>query len=276
MTREQVVGLGDCFYRVDRTPARLPEGYSLAGVSDITVFNGQLVALRRQRPQLLVLSLDGHLVTAVTLEDVVLGHGIRALGTDLLAVTDIDGHQILLLDPDFQVVHRLHCDNRPRLGKPFNHPTDCARDSKGRFYVTDGYGNSLVHVFSPGLAFSHSFGSAGSANGEFSTPHSIAVLDDDRVAVADRENNRVQIFSAEGTWLRSITGVHKPMALEVSRGLIYVTDQTPRLSVFNIDGELLGRCRTFSTYGHGLALAGTGDIHIADMIPDGLTRLELL
>nr|WP_067293311.1 hypothetical protein [Marinobacterium profundum] len=276
MANEQIVGLGDRFYRVERTPVRLPEGYSFGGISDVAVFNGQVVALRRQKPQLLILSLDGELVKTIMLEGVILGHGIRALGADMMAVTDIDGHQVLLLDASFRVLHRLHCNNRPRLGQPFNHPTDCARDSKGCLYVSDGYGNSQIHVFTAELTYSHSFGGAGSAEGKFSTPHSVAVLAGNRVAVADRENNRVQIFSSDGDFLSSITGVHKPMALDVYGGLIYVTDQTPRLSVFSADGELLGRCRTFSTYGHGLAQADNGSIYIADMIPDGLTKLEPL
>jgi hypothetical protein len=34
-----------------------------------------------------------------------------------------------------------------------------------------------------------------------------------RLCVADRENNRVQQFDAEGNWVGQIEGVYKPMSL---------------------------------------------------------------
>ena len=56
-------------------------------------------------------------------------------------------------------------------------------------------------------------------------------------------------------------------------GGVLVTDHTPRLSLFSADGKLVGRCRTFGTVGHGLALAPDGSIFVAEMGPDMLTRL---
>ncbi len=276
MTGDQIVNLGEHDYRVLRTPVELPAGVSLSAISDVAVFNEQVVVLRRRSPELLVFSLDGLFLKSVGFDDICLGHGLRALGADILALTDVDGHQVLLLDAKFDVTHILHCDNRPKLGQPFNHPTDCARDSTGRYFVSDGYGNSQVHVFTAAFSYSHSIGHAGTSQGAFSTPHALAILPDDRVVVADRENNRLQIFAPDGTWQQSIPDVYKPMAVEVIGGRIFVTDQTPRLSVFSIEGKLLGRCRTFSTYGHGMAVSAGGNIYIADMAPDGLTKLEKL
>ncbi|WP_394199059.1 6-bladed beta-propeller [Litoreibacter albidus] len=273
---DQIVGLGARFYRVMESQRDWAQGIDFSGISDVTVFNGAVVALLRRSTELLVLSPNGALVRKVSLRDVVLGHGIRALGADLMAVTDVDGHQVLLLDAEFNECHRLHCGNRPALGRPFNHPTDCARDEHGRIFVTDGYGNSQLHVFNPDFTHSHSIGGAGAGEGQFTTPHAVAVLNDGRIAVADRENNRVQIFGANGDYLSSITGLHKPMALEVMGDKLLVTDQTPRLSIYDRDGVLIGRCRTFATYGHGGAVAEDGSIFIANMGPDGLTKLEPL
>lgn len=52
-----------------------------------------------------------------------------------------------------------------------------------------------------------------------------------------------------------------------------VSDQTPRLSAYTPNGELVGRCRTFSTFGHGLAVQRDGTIIIAEMNPDRVTLL---
>ncbi|MBB3995840.1 hypothetical protein GGR95_003504 [Sulfitobacter undariae] len=271
---DQIVCLGQTFYHVLRSGRGWAVGSDFAGISDVTVFNQTLVVLCRKQPELLVLSLSGQHLRTVSLTNVILGHGIRTLGPDMLAVTDVDGHQVLLLDKDFNEIHRLHCNNRPALGRPFNHPADCAKDSEGRFWITDGYGNSQVHVFSANYEFSHSIGGAGVENGEFTTPHAVALLANGNIAIADRENNRMQVLDADGTQQFNILGLHKPMGLEVDGTTLYVTDQTPRLSAYDLQGKLIGRCRTFATYGHGVTCDHLGNIYIADMLPDGLTKLQ--
>jgi DNA-binding beta-propeller fold protein YncE len=118
------------------------------------------------------------------------------------------------------------------------------------------------------------WGNPGSGNVEFSTPHAIAFDSAGRLLVCDRENNRVQILDRAGTWLGEIGGLYKPMAVEPTpEGGVLVTDHTPRLSQYSAEGELVGRCRTFGTVGHGLALAPDGPIFVAEMGPDTLTRL---
>ncbi|WP_341366145.1 hypothetical protein [Yoonia sp. BS5-3] len=264
------VALGEQRYRV----AHFVETV-LAGISDVAVLGDKVIVLRRQSPELVVLGLDGKLSDhSVALPDFACGHGLRNIGAGQLAVTDMDRHKVIIVDTTLQEVARMHCDDHPQLGRPFNHPCDCARGPDGRLYVADGYGNSAVHIFSAKLQHLKTFGVPGTNAGAFSTPHSVLFDRQDRLCVADRENNRVQLFDAEGNWLTQIEGVHKPMALALTPdGMLLVTDQTPRLSAYDADGQLVGRCRTFSTYGHGLAVQPDGTIVIADMIPDRLTFL---
>lgn len=186
----------------------------------------------------------------------------------------MDGHKVVLLDAALRETARLHCNNRPGLGRRSTIPATLCRDPDGRLYVADGYGNSAVHIFDADHQHLHSFGRPGSAPGDFSTPHSLLFDAEGRLCVADRENNRVQRFDAEGRWLDQITGLHKPMALALTGdGLLLVSDQTPRLSAYDAAGQLVGRCRTFSTYGHGLAVTPDGTIAIAEMAPDRVTLL---
>jgi hypothetical protein len=65
-------------------------------------------------------------------------------------------------------------------------------------YVADGYGNSAVHRFSGDGRHLGSWGRAGTGRGQFTTQHGIWVDAAERVLVAGRENNRVQLFSPEG------------------------------------------------------------------------------
>ena len=95
--------------------------------------------------------------------------------------------------------------NRPAMpGKPFNKPTDLARAPNGELYISDGYGNSSVHRFTADGTLIQSWGEPGTGPGQFNLPHGVWV-DGDRVYVADRQNNRVQIFT-QGRRLRRRVG----------------------------------------------------------------------
>ena len=54
-------------------------------------------------------------------------------------------------------------------------PTDMAITPDGEIFVSDGYGNNHVHVFTEEGDHKFTFGGAGSGPGEFSTPHSITI-----------------------------------------------------------------------------------------------------
>ena len=71
----------------------------------------------------------------------------------------------------------------------------------GDIFVSDGYGQSRIHRFSAGGAWICSRVGPGSNPGEFDTPHGIQVDCRNRVLVADRDNNRVQLFDVEGRFL---------------------------------------------------------------------------
>ena len=98
-------------------------------------------------------------------------------------------------------------------GEMFNRPTDIAIHPKtGELFVSDGYGNSRVHKLTPDGKHIKSWGVPGTGNGEFSLPHNISMIGDDKVIVADRENFRVQIFDLEGNYLDQ-WHLHHPMSV---------------------------------------------------------------
>ena len=272
----QFVGLGSRLYRVERPWGKLPPGLSYAGIADVTVMSsGKVAVLLRSDPAVLVFEPDGALADRWTMPDVVAGHYIRAGASGRLFLSDFDGHRIFVLAEDGRYERILGERDRPRFGAPFNHPADAVEAPDGEIFVADGYGNSCVHRFAVDGIWLATWGRPGRGALEFSTPHAIAVDRAGRLLVADRENNRVQILDRAGRWLGEIGGLYKPMAVEPTpEGGVLITDQTPRLSLFSPDGELVGRCRTFGTVGHGIGLAPDGSIFVAEMGPDMLTRLS--
>lgn len=273
-TLEQYVCLGDLRYRVVRPWPDAEE--DMEALCDVFTFpDGRVGALRRKAPHVLIYTPQGSLQAQWDLEGMRCPHYATVGHDGRVYVADLDGHQIFILDNQGKVARILGRPDQPSWGKPFNHPTSAHLSPDNTLYVTDGYGNSRVHRFDSSLNWMASLGEPGLGAGQFSTPHAVRVLEDGRVLVVDRENNRVQILTDGGEYLGELGGLYKPMALAVLHdGSILVTDHTPRLSRFRADGLLLGRARTFSTVAHGVAVGHDGSIFLAEMAPSMLTRLE--
>jgi streptogramin lyase len=81
----------------------------------------------------------------------------------------------------------------------------------GEIYISDGYDNARIHRFSADGSLQQSWGAPGkSAPGEFHVPHGVWVHSAGRVFVADRENNRIQIFSPEDEFLTQWKDLARP------------------------------------------------------------------
>ncbi|XP_038257323.1 peptidyl-glycine alpha-amidating monooxygenase isoform X11 [Dermochelys coriacea] len=142
-----------------------------------------------------------------------LPHGLSIDKDGNYWVTDVALHQVFKLG-----VH----DKEPLLilgrslqpGSDKNHfcqPTDVAVDPvTGNVYVSDGYCNSRIVVFSPNGMFIMQWGeetSVGKAKpGQFQIPHSLTLVPEfGQLCVADRENGRIQCFRSEtGEFTREI------------------------------------------------------------------------
>jgi DNA-binding beta-propeller fold protein YncE len=179
-----------------------------------------------------------------------------------------------------------------RGAPPFNNPTKLAIGLEGDLYVTDGYGNARVHRFSPDGQLLSSWGSPGTGPGQFHLPHYVCVSPDGRVFVADRENERIQIFTPEGEFLEAWDHLQRPAAMVVTpTGLVWVAEllwrrgdyswthgeiieEVPsRLSLLDSTGHVLARFGTngppcspgnFTTI-HGLATDSAGSVYIAEL-----------
>jgi DNA-binding beta-propeller fold protein YncE len=82
--------------------------------------------------------------------------------------------------------------------KHFARPTDIAWLPDGTFFITDGYVNTRVVKFDKDGKYLMTWGTKGSAPGQFNLPHSIAIDAKRRLYVADRSNSRIQIFDENG------------------------------------------------------------------------------
>jgi DNA-binding beta-propeller fold protein YncE len=93
---------------------------------------------------------------------------------------------------------------RPGWGT-FNRPADVTWDLDGNIFVADGYGNSRVVKIDRYGRWTKSWGSRGSAPGEFNILHSIASDAKGNIYVGDRTNRRIQVFDPEGNVVRLVS-----------------------------------------------------------------------
>jgi DNA-binding beta-propeller fold protein YncE len=270
-----VVGTGDFLYDVVRPWGVLPAGWSLGLVSHVAVDSKDRVYFyQRKDPPILVFDRDGNFLTGWgdgRLRD---AHGIYAGADDHLYVCNRDEHEVLKVTPEGKIVLTLGHRGRPALQAPFNHPADVAVAPNGEIYIADGYGNSAIHRFSAEGKHLESWGAPGAGRGQFTTPHGIWVDSRERVLVADRENNRVQLFSPEGDFYGEWTDLYHPMDIYVDgTGTVYVTDQIPRITMYSPDGRMLSRGRPVTMGAHGVWGDSHGNLYLAEVAVNQVTKL---
>lgn len=165
-----------------------------------------------------------------------------------------------------QYVERGEKDmNRHPVGNPgeFNRETDVTWDSHDNIYVSDGYGNSRLAKMSKDGTWLGAVGTHGSGKDQFDTPHGIASDAKDNIYVADRGNNRVQVYNTDLKLRKTITGMGAPWSVCVSPGsprYLYSGDGgNGKIYKFDLDGKLLGWAQT--GLGHGQSSCLIHEIH---------------
>jgi len=93
----------------------------------------------------------------------------------------------------------------PAVDGLFRQPTDVTWDSEGNIYITDGYVNSRVAKYDKNGDWAMSWGTKGTAPGQFRIPHAIVADRNNNLYVGDRTNHRIQVFDTEGKLLRMFT-----------------------------------------------------------------------
>jgi len=148
----------------------------------------------------------------------------------------------------------------PRGGLPgegvkadiFERPTDVSWDADGNIYVADGYGNARVAKFDKNGKFITSWGSRGTAQGQFNTLLGIAVDKQNNVYVADSGNKRIQVFDTDGKFKREIKDIGTPGAICINPGAhqyLYSSnsnttedlDSNGEIYRLELDGRIVGK-----------------------------------
>jgi DNA-binding beta-propeller fold protein YncE len=201
-------------------------------------------------------------------------HGLRIDGAGNVWITDIGAHLVRKFDREGTLLMTLGRPGEPGAGRErFNQPTDVAVAPDGTFYVSDGYGNSRVVKFAADGRYLQEWGKKGRGEGEFNLPHAIVRDDRGRIYVGDRENDRVQVFDAEGQFLAQWAEGGAPYGLALTTdGRLFVADgRANRVTILDLAGKALGHWGNAGTapgafsMPHAVCLDTQGDVYVAEV-----------
>lgn len=132
-----------------------------------------------------------------------------AIGTDRLYVTDVQHHQVHVLDK--RTGKTLFTFGKAGSGEgELFHPTNIVFGPDGDLYVSET-SNFRIQRFTPDGKTVQSYGAVGSTPGSFARPKGLAIDRTGRMYVADAAFENVQLFDAKGKLLLFFGQDGKPM-----------------------------------------------------------------
>ena len=230
-----------------------------------------------------------------------LPHGIAVSPSGFVYVVESGNHRVQKFD---SVGNHVTMWGSPGTGdgqfadEAINDENDVfgvATDHAGNVYVADTK-NDRVQKFDGNGNFILKFGSAGSGNGQFSSPAGIATDMAGNVYVSDGYS-RVQVFDSGGNFLRkAVSGGHStgqifvPVHLEVDEeGFIYVVDSGHyKFQVFENDGTFVTSGGSQGTgsgqfeFPYGIAVGPRDDVeapvsvYVTDFLPSEVSKWEVV
>jgi DNA-binding beta-propeller fold protein YncE len=134
------------------------------------------------------------------------------------------GHEVLKISPTGQVLMTIGQEGAAGKGPyTFDRPTGVAIAPNGDIFVADGHApnksnSARVVKYSPNGTFIKEWGHLGSEPGNFREPHDIFVGGSKGyLYVADRQNNRVQVFDQDGNFIAAWKQFGQPSSVFVDK-----------------------------------------------------------
>ena len=290
-----LLGSGEFTYEVSGEDwGVLPEGATLKEATAVDVdANDDVYVFNRGTHPMIVFDSDGKVIRTWGHGVFKNPHGVKVAPDGTIWCVDSGDHTVRQFTPEGKLLFTLGESGKaapPMSGIPFNTPAHIAFDARnGEYYVADGYTNASVHKYSPDGKLLFSWGEPGTGAGQFNIVHYVGVDNNGYVYIADRENQRVQVFDSQGKFEAQWNDMSRAACLcfdNAGNQRVYVgeyfcgigsnfmaTDLGPRVSIYETSGKLLMRLGRES-YGadkgrfyspHGIAVDSKGDIYVAEV-----------
>jgi DNA-binding beta-propeller fold protein YncE len=269
----------------------LPSGLNMGPPASVAFDSkGHMFVLTRGEQAFFEFDGNGQFVRAFGDRLFTRAHGLHIDRDDNLWATDVSAHVVMKLRPSGDVL--LTLGTRGEAGEwneatgshKLDQPNDVTIGTNGDIFVAEGHtpgpkGDPRVLKFDKNGRFIKSWGGKGTAPGQFQVAHAIALDREGLLWVADRENQRVQLFTQDGAFVREIEYAGLPCDLDIGRRSIFMVNGfAGQLLKLDLQGRVLAALGKPGTapgeFGeaHMVAVGPTGAVYVADTVNAALTK----
>jgi DNA-binding beta-propeller fold protein YncE len=271
-------------------PLPLPAGVTIGAPASVGFDSKGFMLLLNRGPQAFA-EFDAHGKFIRLFGDGLLNraHGLRIDKADNLWVTDVNAHVVLKLNRQGEVLLTLGTKgeagewNEATGSHRFNQPTDVALGRNGDVFVTQGHtpegGDPRVLKFNKNGKFIKTWGGKGTEPGKFAVAHGIAVDAKGLLWVADRENQRIQVFDQDGKYIREMKYAGLPCSLSIGDRYVYMVNGfAGQLLRLDLDGKVLAAVgksgKGIGEFGeaHAITVGPKGEIWVADSVNSAVQK----
>jgi sugar lactone lactonase YvrE len=278
-------------YVVAPTAVTLPAGVTMGATASVAFdANGHLFVLTRGDKTFFEFNPDGSFIRSFGDKLFTRSHGLRIDRDGNLWATDVGGHIVVKMTRDGQPLLTIGTKgeagewNEATGSHKLNQPNDVVLAGNGDVFVAQGHtpgaeGDARVLKFDKNDKFIKSWGGKGSGPGQFQVAHGIAIDAKGLVWVADRENQRIQLFDQDGKFVREVKYKGLPCSLDIGRQYMYMVNgfagQVLRL---DLNGKVLaamgkpGKGPGEFGEAHMIAVSQKDEIYVADSVNAALVK----
>ena len=194
-------------------------------------------------------------------------HGLRIDQYDNIWATDVAMNLVYKFNPSGRIEMVLGVKGRTGEWHPgghlrlFHEPNEAVIGPTGDLYVLEGHGKaeSRVVKFDCDGNFIKSWGGKGKGPGQFDLPHSLVFDQQGLLYIADRNNARIQVFDADGTYIRESSHPGTPCGLFMGADHIWLAHgHTGQIMKLDLAGQVVGK---MAGAGPGKSLGKYGEAH---------------
>ena len=272
-------------------PLTLPAGMKMGAAASVAFDSkGHLFVFNRGPQPLVEFDAGGKFIRAFGEGLFTRAHGLRFDNEGNIWATDVGAHVVVKLNPQGQILLTLGTKGQPGEwseatgSRRLNQPNDVAIARNGDIFVVQGHtpgptSDPRVLKFDKHGAFLKSWGGQGKEPGKFDVAHGIALDSKGLVWVADRENQRIQIFDADGKFIRELKYAGLPCTLQIGRQYIYMVNgfagQVVRMDLEGRVVAAVGKAGTgVGEFGeaHFIAVSPKGELYVADPVNSAVQK----
>ena len=270
-------------------PLTLPAGITM-GASASVAFDskGHLFVLTRGAQPFFEFDADGKFIRSFGDGLFVRSHGLKIDNDGNIWATDVGAHTVMKLNPQGQVLLTLGTKGQRGEWNDSSHllnePNDVAIGRGGDIFVVQGHtpgtaGDPRVLKFDKNGKFIKSWGGKGKEPGKFEVAHGIALDAKGQLWVADRENQRIQIFDAGGKFIKELKYAGVPCSLDIGRQYIFMVNGfAGQVLKLDLNGNVLAATgkagKGVGEFGeaHFIAVSPKGELYVADSVNSAVQK----